>query len=105
MLDDLRSGGAKGAAGGFRLDETQAREKLAQFQLVDPRRYVMEFVKAAHLLKTTRIEFEMDSDELEVRFDGDLVSQKEFNNLASTMFGRRVTAKERALRHLAIGQN
>lgn len=105
MNDDLRQGGAKVAAGEFRLDEARAREKLAQFQLVDPRRYVLEFVKAAHLLGATGIEFQMDTDELEVRFDGDLVSREEFDDLASAVFGRRATAKQRALRHLAIGQN
>jgi hypothetical protein len=102
---DLRQGGQKVAAGAFVLDEARAREKLAKFQLVDPRRYVLEFVKAAQLLGATRIEFMIDADELDVRFDGELITAEEFESLASASFGHRETARQQALRHLAIGQN
>ncbi|MFU8803289.1 MAG: hypothetical protein ACNA8W_05730 [Bradymonadaceae bacterium] len=105
LLSDLKSGGEKVAAGEFVLDEDRAREKLAEFQLVDPRRCVLEFVKAAHLLGATKIEFQIDANEIEVRFDGETVTRAEFDNLASAVFARRTTSRQRALRHLAIGHS
>ncbi len=103
-IDKLRVGAAV-AAGEFELDQEQARKKLREFQLADPRDYVLEFVKTAHLLGATRIDFTMDADELEVCFDGDTLSASEFDTLYSAPFSQRSTPRQRALRHLAIGVN
>lgn len=88
--------------GEFLLDEERAREKMQQFRLVNPHYYVLELVKAAHLLGTTRIEFEVDSHALEMRFNGQLIEPADLENLASFAYSERRTNKQRALRHLAI---
>ncbi|MFU8803104.1 MAG: hypothetical protein ACNA8W_04765, partial [Bradymonadaceae bacterium] len=94
--------GPRISAGEFLLDESRARQKLQQFRLVNPRRYVLELVKAAHLLGATRIEFELNRRELEMRFNGEPIEPAEIENLASFVFSERRTKKQRALRHLAI---
>jgi hypothetical protein len=102
MAFDLREG-QKVAAGEFLLDEAQARDKLGQFQLVDPRFYVLEFVKAAVLLGASRVEFEISASETVMRFDGHPVRSEDVDELAIAAFRTRRGPRDEALRHLAIG--
>ncbi|MFU8805243.1 MAG: hypothetical protein ACNA8W_15630 [Bradymonadaceae bacterium] len=107
MTDDhaqFREGEQVGV-GGFLLDEEQALRKLQEFQLVSPHKYVLELVKAAHLLGATRIEFRIDTSSLELRFDGDPLTENEVDTLFSAFFSRRQARREQGLRHLAIGIN
>lgn len=101
-LHDLRTGSAV-AQGHFSLDEKLARQKLQQFQLLDPHRYVLEFVKAAHLLQATDIRFHIDRTRLEMTFDGQPLTIYELLRLFSAPFTPHDTDRQRALRHLAIG--
>ena len=71
MSDGLRTG-TPTSRGEFLLHQERAREKLQQFQLVSPHHYVLEFLKAAWLLNATRVEFNLDSTNSQVRFDGSL---------------------------------
>ncbi|MBA2660648.1 MAG: hypothetical protein H0U74_00010 [Bradymonadaceae bacterium] len=100
----LRTGQAV-AAGEFVLDQEQARKKLQEFQLVNPHDFVLEFVKAAHLLGAKAIDFTIDTDELGMRFDGKALSKRELSLLYSSPFSQRASARQQALRHLAIGVN
>ena len=93
------------AQGEFQLDHRKAREKLQRFQLVDPHYYVLEFVKAAHLLDATEISFSITAAHVEVTFDGSPLSQQELSGLFSAAFRERESRREKALRHLAIGVN
>lgn len=102
--DILRRGTAV-ARGAFVLDQAQARKKLQEFQLVDPRHYVLEFIKVAHLLGTSLIDITIDADEFEMHFQGDFFEPREIEALHSAPFAQRGDARSQALRHLAIGVN
>lgn len=102
-LDELRDGGRLVATGSFDLDPARAREKLARYQLVDPHRYVLQFVQAAQLLGATQIHASIDADEFEMSFDGDSASAAELGEIYLHAFGHRGIQKLAALRHLALG--
>jgi len=70
LINDLRADGSVDSHGSFTLDREQARAKMQKFQLVDARRYVLELVQAAVLRGATQIEFEIDADDMRMRFDG-----------------------------------
>ena len=104
MLESLRKGRAV-ATGEFLLDEERARQKLQNFQLANPHYYVLEFVKFAHLMGAEQIDFKVEPGQLEMRFDGDLLSATELTELYAAAFMRRQDLRQRARRHLAIGVN
>jgi hypothetical protein len=105
LLRALRDGGTLEREGRFEVDAAKAREKLAQFQLEDPHLYVLEFVQAAHLLGASKILVTQDADELEVRFDGQVLEAEHLRGLWSMAMSRHQDPRLRALRHLAIGIN
>jgi hypothetical protein len=102
LLDSLAGEGAVAAQGVFQLDQAKAREKMEQFQLVDPYHYVLELVQAAHLLGAKQIEFTIDTDELEMRFDGDGLAYDELEDVYSAAFSREPDERVQAMRHIAI---
>ena len=102
-LDELRAGGRLEATGTFDLDPTLAREKLGRYQLVDPHRYVLQFVQAAQLLGATKIEFAIDTNDVRMKFDGESPSAADLGEIYLHAFGRRGVARFDALRHLALG--
>ena len=69
LIRAFQEEGAIKEVGEFTLDRDKAREKLAEFQLPDPHRYVLEVVQAATILGATRLDFSMDADELWISFD------------------------------------
>jgi hypothetical protein len=99
----VRAGLLKISAGEFGVDEQQARHKLQQYQLPHPRHYVLEIVKAAHLLNASRMEFRQGVDALEVCFDGEAIEPMTVEVLLDRVFASRQTRYQQALRHLAIG--
>jgi hypothetical protein len=105
MLAGLSSEGALEARREFQIDSAKAREKLQKFQLEDPHFYVLELVQAAHLLGATEIRFAIDADEMELYFDGDILTRLELEELYSAAFARLTDRRKQAMRHLAIGFN
>ncbi|MFU8802488.1 MAG: hypothetical protein ACNA8W_01645 [Bradymonadaceae bacterium] len=103
-IEILREGRSV-AHGEFVLDQAQAREKLQEFQLANPHHYVLEFVKTAHLLGAKSIEFAIDSQGVEMTFDGAALTRSELDNLFSAPFSQRSELRQQALRHLAMGVN
>lgn len=101
LLASLKSEGELKARQGFGLDRTKAREKMAKFQLPNPYFYVLELVQAAHCLGAQSIVFRIDSDEMEVSFDGRPLSEEDFENLYVAVFNKADNAHSSALRHLA----
>ncbi len=91
--------------GEFVLDEKRALAKLQKFQLPSPHHYLLEFVKAAHLLGAEQINFRITIDEVEVAFDGEALRPEELEIFYSAPFSQRGEGSLRALRHLAIGAN
>lgn len=102
-LDEWREEGSAVGDGRFSVDAPRAREKLQKFRLPDPHRYVLQFVQAAHLLGASRIEVQVDADEVDLYFDGDPLTRRDLEGLESSAFRRRMDRRDRAVRHLAIG--
>lgn len=101
--DELRGTEEPSDEGGFTLDRDKAREKLSRFRLPSPHYYVLEFIQAAQLLGAQRIEITVDADEVRMRFDGQLLTRDDLQNIYRTGFAGGPDAKRRALRRLAIG--
>lgn len=105
LLADLESEGTVDSQGGFTLDREKAREKMRQFQLADPREYLLQLIRAAHLLGATRIHVEVDADDMHMTFDGRPFKEADFEELYDALFGRADDPAVAARRHLALGLN
>lgn len=90
--------------GSFSLDREKAREKMRQFQLADPHRYVLLLVEAAVLRGATTIVFDIDADDMQMRFDAAL-SWADLDELYGALFINRTTDEIRARRELALACN
>lgn len=102
VVEELRAQGRHVWRGEFVLDGVKAREKLAQFQLVDPHRYILELIQAGHLLGATRLALEVDADELSLSFEGVEPEVGWLELLYSAAFMTQRTPELRALRCLGI---
>lgn len=102
LLNNLAGEGALAARGEFQLDREKAREKMEQFQLVDPYMYVLELVQGAHMLGATWINFTVDSDELRMEFDGAGLKRDELEDVYGAAFSRDPDERVQARRHFAI---
>lgn len=105
ILAQLAAGGEIEAHGGFSIDKEKAREKMRQFQLSDPRQYVLMLVQAAVHQGATHIEFQIDADDMEVWFDGEGYSKSDLDDLFVSMFGDRAASNLRSRQELAVGLN
>jgi hypothetical protein len=111
LLEQLATAGAIEARGGFTIDPEKAREKLRQYQLADPHRYVLLLVEAAVSCGASKLEFEIDSDDLHLRFDGTNFRYEQLENIYGSLFASigEVPVEERArlrgLRQLAFAIN
>ncbi|PRP94289.1 hypothetical protein [Enhygromyxa salina] len=92
------------SAGSFSLDREKAREKMRQFQLADPHRYVLLLVEAAVLRGATTISFEIDSDDMRMRFDAGL-TWEDLQELYASLFVDRSSVEVRSRRELALACN
>ncbi len=68
-LEDLRGGGERVATGRLTLDASKARQKMQEFTLSNPHRYVLQIVRCASIAGADAVEFEIDSDEMSATFD------------------------------------
>lgn len=105
LLDELRAGGEVDSSGRFTLDRAQARAKMQKFQLVDARRYVLELVQAAALRGATSIAFDIDADDMRMRFDGHSFTGEELAELWGSIFADGEEQLLRGVRQLALGLN
>jgi hypothetical protein len=105
LIARLAAEGELDSAGSFTLDPAAALEKLREFQLRDPTRFVLSWVRAATLLGASRIDIEIDADDVWMRFDGEVLRTADFEALWTTIVGRRGSARVRACRELALGIN
>ncbi len=95
--------GALVASGSFRLDRARAVDKLAHFQLDDPRRYVAELVAAAVCAGATALHVRNDADDFELEWDGLHPTKDELDGLFDAIFYRGRDPRQRMLQHLAQG--
>jgi len=105
LITDLRAEGVEESLGSFSLDREKAREKMRQFQLAEPHRYVLELVQAAVCKGATRIRFDIDADDMRMQFDGQPFSLQDLEHLYSSLFARQNTPENDARRQLALGVN
>jgi hypothetical protein len=105
LLDDLRAEGEVDSQGRFTLDRAEARAKLQKFQLADARRYVLELVQAAVLRGATKIAFDIDADDMRMRFDGQVFTPAELDDLWGSIFADGDSRELRGVRQLALGLN
>jgi len=103
ILNELRKDGRLEKEGEFRLDPEKAREKLRNFRLPDPHRWVLEIVSAANLMGATKVEFRVDTDEVEATFDGMAFEAEDLADLFNAAFRHTRTARDIAAKQLAIG--
>jgi hypothetical protein len=104
LIEQLRAGGALDGEGGFTLDREKARQKLRQFQLADPRSYVLLLVSAAVLRGATRIDFRIDADDVHLRFDRSF-DAADLDALYSSLFGAHDDPSLRPRQELALALN
>lgn len=100
LLQELASEGTRESSGTFGIDDSRARELLAQFQLVDPYLYIVELLQAAHLMGASQIDVRCDADELWFEWDGESWTHDELSELGVTAL--RAGTHERALWHIAV---
>lgn len=105
LIARLAAEGELDSAGSFTLDPAAALEKLREFQLRDPTRFVLSWVRAATLLGASRIDIEIDADDVWLRFDGETLGSADFEALWTSVVGQRGSARVRACRELALGIN
>jgi hypothetical protein len=105
LIESLAADGRVDSTGEFTLDRDKAREKLRQFQLADPRQYVLLLVEAAALKGAKRIEFAVDADDMRATFDGRPFGETDFAELYGAMFTKAEDDDTRARRQLALGLN
>lgn len=101
VLAELR-GGAPESTGRFTLHTSRAREKLRQYQLADPRRYVLLLIASAVAAGAQSIQLEASVGGLALVHDGDGLTQDDLLGLFSSPF---VNGTRAALRLLALGVN
>ena len=103
VLSALRAEGHPVAEGSIAIDPRSAREKLETRSLADRQRYVLALVQAAVLYGAKRIDFAIEAEELELRFDGRAVPREDLEDLSDGLLGRAESRESRARRELALG--
>lgn len=102
-IDELATCGQLVYRSAFSVDRDKARQKMQRYQRANPYEYVLEFVQAAHLLGASRVVVTIDSDEMDMRFDGQWLTMQDGHDLYAAAFAPHSSTKERALKHLAHG--
>lgn len=105
FLEGLQRDGDFESIGRFTLDPAKAREKLQKFQLVEPHAYPVHLVAAAVASGATRIDLQVDADDLRLDFDGRAFPAEEMENLFASLFASERHPGLIRLQELAIGLN
>ena len=85
---------------GFTLDRARAREKMREFQLADPRRWVLLLVRAAIMRGATRVSITTDPTGMSIEFDGTPLGALDFDELYASMFAAADDPLARSRREL-----
>jgi|GEM_PF-3089757 len=103
IVAELATGGRVESSGAFTVDREAARAKMARFRLRNPDEYVLAFVRSAVLKGATRVDIELDADDLKLSFDGRPFRLVDFEELYGAMFVGGEDPDVRARRQLALG--
>ena len=105
LLAQLRGNSQHTASGTFTLDRERAREKMRQFQLADPHRWIVLLVRAAVLRGATRVRVSVDASSVIVELDGPPLARSDFEELYASMFASSRAPEIQARRDLALAFN
>lgn len=105
LIARLSAEGEVESRGEFTLDREKAKVKMRQFQLADPHRYVLVLVQAAVIKGATRIDFEIDADDMRMSFDGAPFTAADLDELYTSLFGGKRDRTIRARQELAVALN
>lgn len=105
ILAQLRGESEHTANGAFSLDRERAREKMRQFQLADPHRWIVLLVRAAVLRGAKHVRVSIDETSVHTDFDGPPLQRADFEELYAAMFARSLAPEIRARRDLALALN
>ncbi len=105
FLEGLQRDGDFESIGRFTLDPAKAREKLQKFQLVEPHAYPVHLVAAAVASGASRIDLQLDADDLRLDCDGRPFLAEEMENLFASLFSSEYHPGLIRLQELAIGLN
>lgn len=104
LMADLLGAGEVEGRGGFSIDAEKAREKLRQYQLANPRDYVLLLVEAAVLAGAEALAFEIDSDDVHLRFSAEPFDQSWLENIYGALFVDPAEVAPEALESLRAAQ-
>lgn len=104
LLKDLKREGALDSTGVFTLDLSQARDKLAQFQLSDPFQYALKLVQAAVAAQADAFQWQSGSRQVVATMRGVSFAKEDLLNAVYCLLGKDESVSP-ALRHLAMAIN
>lgn len=87
LIEALKAEGRVDSKGRFTLDREKARSKMQRFQLAEPLHYLLLLVEAAALKGATHLRFDIDTDDMHLRFDGDPFTREDFDRLYEALLG------------------
>ena len=105
LLGHLRKEGQVVSSGAFTIDLIHAREKLKEFQLVEPTHYVLKLVQAAVAAGASAIHLDSSKPKVVLRMAGVTFSAFEIESLFGYLFEERRDYEKRHFRALAVAVN
>ncbi len=101
MSEEQGTPGILVSTGTFRLDRARAVDKLANFQLADPRQYVVELVASAVCAGASVVDIRNDADDFELEHDGAHPEIGDIERFFDFVFYRGDEPQARMVQHLA----
>ena len=98
LLERLRGESKLAARGSFTLDRERAREKMRQFQLADPHRWILLLVRAALLRGAGTVRIRVDAHAVSAELDGPALVRADFEELYASMFASSTAPQIQARR-------
>lgn len=102
IIDELSKEGTSAGTGEFTLDFDAAVARMRQYQLPDPRQYVLLLVQAMVLKGAYRVEFRIDANDMLMEALGAAFTRGELETLYQAALRAAVDDDSRACSHLAV---
>lgn len=100
-MEAIAEKGVRVASGTFRVSREEALRKLKQFQLKDPARFLLSWVRVASVCEATNVAVLSAGDGISFRFDGRPLPARLLEDPLGGLFGD--AAEEEAARHFGAG--
>lgn len=99
----LTSKGVIDSPGTFTVNPDLARERIRRSRFPNPLGYVLDLVQAACIKGATSMSFRFGASDTHIRFDGEPFSQRDFEQIYSSLINKEGGAEAEARRLLGIG--